>query len=48
MKIRFNYFVANNLPTYMIPVKFFYFKKFPVTGNQGKINRPEIINKIKV
>ena len=35
------------LPTYMVPINFFYFKKFPITGNQGKINRPEIIKMMK-
>jgi len=40
-------FLGDYLPTYMIPVKFFYFKKFHITGNQGKINRPEIIKEMK-
>ncbi len=36
------------LPTYMIPAKKYFFKNFPITGNQGKINRSEVINKIKI
>jgi acyl-coenzyme A synthetase/AMP-(fatty) acid ligase len=40
-------FLFNYLPTYMVPEIFFYFKKFPITGNQGKINRPEIIKEMK-
>ena len=36
-------FLSNHLPTYMIPTKFIFFKKFSITGNQGKINRPEIL-----
>ena len=35
------------LPTHMVPAKIFFFKNFPVTGNQGKINRSEVIKKIK-
>ena len=35
------------LPTHMQPVDFIYFKKFPITGNQGKINRPFVTNLIK-
>jgi acyl-coenzyme A synthetase/AMP-(fatty) acid ligase len=35
------------LPTHMQPKDFIYFKEFPITGNQGKINRPFIIHLIK-
>ncbi len=38
----------NYLPTYMIPANKYFFKKLPITGNQGKINRSEVIKKIKV
>ena len=34
-------------PSFMMPEKFIFFKNFPVTGNQGKISRTEIIKKIK-
>jgi acyl-coenzyme A synthetase/AMP-(fatty) acid ligase len=44
---RLKLFLADYLPTYMIPLKFFYFKKFYITGNQGKINRPEVIKEMK-
>ena len=40
-------FLSKHLPTHMIPMNFFYFKKFSVTGNQGKINRPEIIKMMR-
>ena len=40
-------FLSNHLPTYMIPKKFIFFKKFLISENQGKINRPEILRIIK-
>ena len=45
--LKLKLFLSKFLPTYMIPINFFYFKKFPITGNQGKINRPEIIKMMK-
>ena len=35
------------LPTYMTPVQYYFFNKFPITGNQGKINRGEVIQRLK-
>ena len=45
--MKFRLFLSKFLPTYMIPINFFYFKEFSITGNQGKINRPEIIKMMK-
>ena len=38
-------FGRKRLPSYMIPKKFFFEKKFPTTGNQGKIDRKRLIYK---
>jgi len=35
------------LPTHMIPVQYYFFNKFPITGNQGKISRGEVIERLK-
>ena len=31
----------------MRPKKFYYYKKFPITGNQGKIDKNRVINQLK-
>ena len=33
----------DKLPKHMIPKKIFYFNNFKITGNQGKIDRNEVI-----
>ena len=35
--------LIERLPKYMMPKKFLYFKKFKITGNQGKIDRKEVV-----
>ena len=43
----FYYLSQKHLPSYMRPKKFYYYKKFPITGNQGKIDKNRVINQIK-
>lgn len=43
---KLNQLSYKNLPTYMRPFKYFYYKKFPITGNQGKINKKKVIEEI--
>ena len=37
-------FLIKKLPKHMIPEKIYFFKKFKITGNQGKIDRKNVIN----
>ena len=39
--------LKKDLPFYMVPKFIFHLKDFPVTGNQGKIDRVSIIDEIK-
>ncbi len=43
----FHHLSQKYLPSYMRPKKFHYFRKFPVTGNQGKIDKNRVINELK-
>ena len=38
-------FLNSRLSKHMIPKKIIHFKKFKVTGNQGKIDRKDVINR---
>ena len=40
--------ISKKLPSYMMPSKIIKFDKFPVTGNQGKLDRSNIIKRAKI
>ena len=37
-------YLIEKLPKHMMPKNFLHFKKFKITGNQGKIDRKEVID----
>jgi acyl-coenzyme A synthetase/AMP-(fatty) acid ligase len=40
-------FAKNHLPFHMVPKYFFHFEEFPVTGNQGKIDRVTVVKSLE-